>query len=129
MATTAICMKMDMSTFAITQHTIFSSHRGTYLEALALDETNSKLYIADETLTTSGTIIGAINTSTHTIGATASYSIPNCFTNNISMYSYSGSLYVVRDNGSGTGTIYTTAGTVLSNTISCRTNHDAAVLP
>lgn len=124
--------KFNFSNNTISQlsGTMFPVHVGTYKEALAYNSVTDELKLIYEISSVSGpvTYSSTINTSTLALSSTATHSIPNATLYNISAYFNNSNLYFIRDNGSGTGTVYAQSGTVI-NTVSCRNTHDATLQP
>ncbi len=97
-----------------------------YKEALAFSQ-GVGMYLVYETSSTSGTKSSLINLSTAVLGSATNHSIPNCFTNNLSAFydPNMGGLYFIRDNGTGSASMYDASGTLVPNTLTCRPSHDA----
>lgn len=106
---------------------MFGFHRDQYLESLCVN--GSTMYLVTDQSTTSNTKVYSINLGTAALTLVDTYPVPNTYTNNISSYYHAGNVYVVRDNGSGTGTIYklisSSSVSTLGNTITAGVNHDA----
>jgi hypothetical protein len=120
--------QFNFSTNSIVQlsGTLFPVHVGTYKEALAYNPVSDELKLIYEINAVSGpvTYSSTINLSTLALSNTATHAIPNATQYNISAYFDNANLYFIRDNGAGSGTVYTQTGTIV-NTVSCRNNHDA----
>lgn len=106
--------------------TMFGSHVGTYREALCFNSVTNELRLVYEIPQVSGAVtrVATINTSTSALGTATTYNIPGVNTNNISSYYDGSTIYFIRDNGAGVGTIYASTGSVV-NTLNSRNTHDA----
>lgn len=114
------------NTISVISGAMFPTHVGTYREALAFNIATGELRLVYEIPAVSGAVtrVATINTTNSALSNISSMSIPNVNQFNISAYYDSGALFIARDNGSGTGNVYNSAGTLI-NSVSCRNTHDA----
>jgi hypothetical protein len=106
---------------------MFGIHRDQSMTSLCVN--GPTMYLVSEETSTSNTKVYTVNLGTGALTLVNSYPVPGTYTNNISSYYYNGKIYVMRDNGMGTGTIYrldsTSSVVTLANQIGLGPDHDA----
>lgn len=107
---------------------MFTGSRVNWLETLCLAG-NGTIYLSVERSTTGSTSVYSLNLSTAAPTLIGNYPVPNQYTHNISSYYYNGYVYIIRDDGAHTGTVYqlysTTTINTLANQLYIGATHDA----